>query len=97
MRLQHELSLLNTYQSSQLSGVSAQQLEESSASLALTVTWADLVPPLRVTDLEVIHVHNTTVNLTWWWQRTQKIRLVVAAESGGGLTISFGGCVVKSL
>ncbi|KAK3864997.1 hypothetical protein Pcinc_029353 [Petrolisthes cinctipes] len=75
MRLQHELSLLNTYQSSQLSGVSAQQLEESSASLALTVTWADLVPPLRVTDLEVIHVHNTTVNLTWWWQRTQKIRL----------------------
>ncbi|KAK4328832.1 hypothetical protein Pmani_000774 [Petrolisthes manimaculis] len=48
--------------------VSAGQFEESSASLALTVarvTSADLVPPSRVTDLAVTHVHNTTVNLTW--------------------------------
>lgn len=72
---------------------SAGQFEESSASLALTVarvTSADVVPPSRVTDLAVIHVHNTTVNLTWsapdgdldqgsgwWWQLSQILLLLI--------------------
>ncbi|KAK7069355.1 hypothetical protein SK128_006371, partial [Halocaridina rubra] len=48
--------------------VSAGQFNAASAVVSVTVlrvTSADITPPSRITDLTVISVHDTTVNLTW--------------------------------